>query len=89
MGYPQTHMPCIVAMHTYVCTEMVYCMLRRCPCTYYCETTVVQMHILSSRKRKADSDELVELKRPKRARRRRSGEKKENMQQLYLVGAHD
>ena len=69
-------------------------MLHRChipPLCYCCENTVVHMHIhiLSSRKRKADSDELVELKRPKRARRRRNGDKKENMQQLYLVGAHD
>ena len=42
-------------------------------------------HSFPSRKRKADGGELTALKRPKLARRRRNGGKKENLEQLYLV----
>ena len=42
-------------------------------------------HSFPSRKRKADSEELTALKRPKLARRGRNRGKKENLEQLYLV----
>ena len=42
-------------------------------------------HSFPSRKRKADSEKLTALKRPKLARRGRNGGKKENLEQLYLV----